>query len=85
MEKLIRIGHSLSPIDAVKWEESRENRMLESAYIESTGMEYEFLDNPGWFGIIEGYGVLAAWSDGVGLVTYYCATREFWQELLDSI
>lgn len=77
--ELIRIGLHLSHDDNVKWETHAKNGLLHEAYIEDTGMEYLFLDD------FPGYGILAAWHESVGQVTYYSITRAQWQDIVKDI
>lgn len=67
-----KIGHSLPAGDeAFRWD----NLSTEYVYDEDTGMEYEYA---------HGLGILAISHDGVGLVTYYRATADEFDSLIDA-
>lgn len=67
-----KIGHSLPAGDeASRWD----NLGTEYVYDEDTGMEYEYSHD---------LGILAISHDGVGLVTYYRATADEFDSLIDA-
>lgn len=73
---MYKIGHSLPAGDeAFKWHNLSTAGGTEYVYDEDTGMEYEYADE---------LGILAISHDGVGLVTYYRATADEFDSLIDA-
>lgn len=73
---MYKIGHSLPAGDeAFRWDNLSTTGGTEYVYDEDTGMEYEFAHD---------LGILAISHDGVGLVTYYRATADEFDSLIDA-
>lgn len=77
--ELARIGNHLPHEDATAWETAQNDESLTYAYNEDTGMEYEYMDD------FPGTGILAAWHEDVGQVTYYRATHAQWLDIVGTI